>query len=132
MHVTGTHIAYFHICKRKLWLFDRGIQMEHVSDRVRLGKQINQETYEREKKEFLIDGKIAIDHIKDSVIHEVKKSNKVEYAHKAQLLYYLWVLEQKGNQSFVGQLDYPLLKTSKKIKLTEQNRKKMTSWIKQI
>ncbi|MEA2056576.1 MAG: Dna2/Cas4 domain-containing protein, partial [Patescibacteria group bacterium] len=42
------------------------------------------------------------------------------------------VLEQKGNQSFVGQLDYPLLKTSKKIKLTEQNRKKMTSWIKQI
>ncbi|MDZ4711764.1 MAG: Dna2/Cas4 domain-containing protein, partial [bacterium] len=27
MQITGTHIAYLHICHRKLWLFANGISM---------------------------------------------------------------------------------------------------------
>ena len=35
MTPTGTHFNYYHICRRKLWLFANGINMEHVSDTVR-------------------------------------------------------------------------------------------------
>ena len=31
MHITGTHINYFHVCRRKLWLFANGINMEERS-----------------------------------------------------------------------------------------------------
>ena len=34
MRLTATHINYFHICHRKLWLFANGINMEHTSDAV--------------------------------------------------------------------------------------------------
>jgi CRISPR-associated exonuclease Cas4 len=39
--ITGTHIAYAFICKRKLWLFAHGIQAEHESDAVRMGRHKN-------------------------------------------------------------------------------------------
>ena len=28
MRITGTHINYYFICKRKLWLYSNGIQLE--------------------------------------------------------------------------------------------------------
>jgi CRISPR-associated exonuclease Cas4 len=34
MKPTGTHINYYHICHRKLWLFANNVQMEHNSDLV--------------------------------------------------------------------------------------------------
>lgn len=34
MHLTATHINYYHICHRKLWLFVNGINMEHNSETV--------------------------------------------------------------------------------------------------
>lgn len=132
MRITGTHIAYLHICKRKLWLFSHGVQMEHTSGQVSMGAQISKDTYKRKKKELLIDGQIALDLIDNGVIHEVKKSNKAEYAHKAQLLYYLWFLEQKGNTNLQGRLDYPLLKLTQTVILTEEKRTKIKKWIQTI
>lgn len=41
MNLTATHINYYHICKRKLWLFANGIQMEHTADLIAEGKQMN-------------------------------------------------------------------------------------------
>ncbi|MBP7477765.1 MAG: Dna2/Cas4 domain-containing protein [Chitinophagales bacterium] len=35
MIITATHINYFHVCKRKLWMFSNGLNMEHNSDLVR-------------------------------------------------------------------------------------------------
>lgn len=43
--ITATHVNYFHICRRKLWLFSNGIQMEHTSDLVSEGKLIGESTY---------------------------------------------------------------------------------------
>lgn len=40
-NVTGTEFNYYHICRRKLWLFSHGIQMEHTSDNVLIGKLID-------------------------------------------------------------------------------------------
>ena len=38
--LTATHINYYHVCHRKLWLFSNGIQMEHTSETVQEGKLI--------------------------------------------------------------------------------------------
>ena len=45
MHLTATHINYYHICQRKLWLFANGINMEHTSDTVYDGKLLHETSY---------------------------------------------------------------------------------------
>ncbi|RMH45124.1 MAG: Dna2/Cas4 domain-containing protein, partial [Gammaproteobacteria bacterium] len=45
MRLTATHIAYYHTCKRKLWLFHHGIQMEQESQVVYEGRLIGETTY---------------------------------------------------------------------------------------
>ena len=77
--ITGTHFAYYQLCRRKLWLFANGINMEQESDLVYEGKLIHEESYpERSSKyeEVAIDG-IKVDYYdaKNHVIHEIKKSN---------------------------------------------------------
>jgi len=113
--------------------------MEHTSDTVYMGKLIGEETYSREKKEVLVDGIIQIDFVgRDRVIHEVKKSNKVEQAHEYQLLYYLYHLKQKGIEDVRGELNYPKLKQKKCVELNPEKEaalleifQKMNSIIKQ-
>jgi CRISPR-associated exonuclease Cas4 len=125
--ITGTHIAYAFICKRKLWLFAHGIQAEHESDAVRMGRHIHETTYTRETKELDIDGVIVLDYIdaKAGIVHEVKKSDSMEAAHEWQLLYYLWYLKQKGvtasdGSPFRGELNYPTLRQTSRVELTPE------------
>ncbi|KKX47646.1 CRISPR-associated protein Cas4 [Sphingobacterium sp. IITKGP-BTPF85] len=114
MQITGTHIAYLHTCHRKLWLFANGIQMEHTSETVAEGKLISETTYlDRSRKytELAIDGiKIDFYDAKNKVIHEVKKSNKVEQAHLAQVKYYMYILSRNGVHDPSALLEYPKLK----------------------
>ncbi|WP_169704502.1 CRISPR-associated protein Cas4 [Candidatus Kuenenia stuttgartiensis] len=108
---TGTQSNYYFLCRKKLWYFTKNIEMEHNSDAVYLGKLIHETSYERENKEIEIDGTIKIDFIgKDRVIHEVKKSDKVEEPHIWQLKYYLWYLKQKGVEGITGKINYPKLR----------------------
>ncbi len=123
---TGTQINYYFVCHRKLWLFSHNLTMEHTSDTVYMGKLIGEESYGREKKEVLIDGVIKIDFVgRDRVIHEVKKSNKVEKAHEYQLLYYLYHLKQKGMDDVRGELNYPTLKQKKSVELSSEKEKEL-------
>ena len=116
---TGTQVNYYFVCHRKLWLFSHGLDMEHTSDTVYLGKLIGEETFVREKKELLIDGLIKIDFIgADGIIHEIKKSDKVEQAHEFQLLYYLYYLKQKGITNVRGEINYPKLRKKMTVELT--------------
>lgn len=114
MQITGTHIAYLHTCHRKLWLFANGIQMEHTSELVAEGKLIADTTYlDRARKytELAIEGiKIDFYDAKNKVVHEVKKSDKVEHAHLAQVHYYLAVLSRNGIQEPSAMIEYPKLK----------------------
>jgi len=119
LHYTGTQINYYQVCHRKLWLFSRGLNMEHTSDTVALGKLIHTEHYQREKKEIAIDDKIVIDFSgKTGVIHEIKKSRAVEAAHLWQLRYYLYYLKQKGITPVIGEINYPLLRRKERVELT--------------
>lgn len=133
MQVTGTHIAYLHTCRRKLWLFANGINMEHTSDLVAEGRLIDETSYpERAAKftEVKIDG-VKIDYYdaRNRKIHEVKKSSSVEQAHIAQVQYYLYKLAQKGIEGASGVIEYPKLKQRQEVAcLTAEETITISTW----
>lgn len=124
--VTGVMVYYYFVCKRKLWFFSNNLNMEFDSDLVGIGKLIDETTYARERKNILIDENINIDFLKDwEIIHEVKKSKKMDEASKWQLKYYIWVLRNKGVDIKKGVLDYPLLRKREEVFLNEEEEQKM-------
>jgi len=136
MHVTGTHFAYFWICHRKLWLFANGISMEHTSDLVYEGKMIHETTYQQRASKFT---EIEVDGVKidfydpfGKVIHETKKSDKLEEAHRWQVRFYIWKLEQRGIDGVSGQLDYPTMRHTETVELSDADRKRIAEVLKEI
>ena len=126
MKVTGTHFNYYQVCKRKLWLFANGITMEHTSDLVYEGKLIHEESYPRRSakyEEVEIDG-IKVDYYDtgNKIIHEIKKSDKIERAHEWQLKYYIYIFEQNGMKGVTGILEYPVLRKKDLIYLSDIDR----------
>ncbi|HOI79191.1 MAG TPA: CRISPR-associated protein Cas4 [Petrimonas sp.] len=136
MRVTGTHFNYFMICHRKLWLFANGIQMEHVSELVEMGKLIHETSYPGRSSKFeeVEIGGIKIDYYdaKSWVIHEIKKSDKIEKAHEMQLKYYIWVLEQYGIGGVSGVLEYPRLRKTEQVYLSNPDREEIPAMISDI
>lgn len=129
---TGTQIAYYHLCHRKLWLFANGLTMEQQSELVAEGKMSDQHSYPQRAarwQELAIDG-IKIDHFdaRRGLIREVKKSRKREDAHLAQLKYYLYVLERNGIAVDHGLLEYPKLRHKEQVHLTDTDRQVIPAW----
>lgn len=126
MHLTATHINYYHICHRKLWLFANGINMEQTSNTVADGKLLHETSYPKRSEKYSeieIDGsKIDFYDAKNKVIHELKRSDKMEVAHEWQLKYYILLLEQNGVEGVTGILEYPKIKATSTIELTEADR----------
>jgi len=107
--------------------------MEHTSELVGIGKLIDENSYDREKKNILVDEMISIDFLRDwKVIHEVKKSRKLDEASKWQLKYYIWVLRNRGVDIEKGILDYPLLKKREEIYLTNQEENELMEVLENI
>lgn len=136
MQITGTHFNYYQVCKRKLWLFANGINMEQVSDLIFEGKLIHEDSYPQRSanyEEIELDG-IKVDYYdaKRKVIHEIKKSNKVEDAHEWQLKYYIYVFEQNGIEEVSGILEYPILRKTKEVILSGIDRKQIVEIIADI
>ncbi|MGB4645842.1 MAG: CRISPR-associated protein Cas4 [Dictyoglomaceae bacterium] len=130
--VTGIKINYLFVCERKLWLFDRGIGMEHTSEKVLLGKLLDEFSYPKEKKRrVLIDDLISIDILNEDEIREIKYSNKLEEPNRMQILYYLYYLKKLGIQK-KGVLNYPKQKRREIVELTPVEEKKIEDAIKRI
>lgn len=126
MKIIATFINLYHVCKRELWLHANGIRFEHTSDLVYEGRLIHEYSYpQRSEKyeELEIDG-IKIDYydVRNKVIHEIKKSDKVENAHEWQLKYYIYVLEKNGIDGVTGILEYPALRKTSKVYLSDPDR----------
>ena len=119
-NLTATHLNYYLVCRRKLWFFHHQLVCEQESDLVKLGRIIHENSYEREQKEIRLGNNIVLDFadVRAKVIHEVKKSDRMEKAHLWQLKFYLWVLQNKGITGFRGRLDYPKLKKTVPVELT--------------
>jgi CRISPR-associated exonuclease Cas4 len=104
--------------------------MEQTSDIVSMGKFISESTYEREKHEIHISDEeddIVIDFYdsKNRIIHEVKKSDKMEETHIWQVKFYISVLEKKGITGVTGEIDYPKLRQKIKVELTDKDRSEL-------
>ncbi|KUF43926.1 CRISPR-associated protein Cas4 [Myroides marinus] len=136
MRITGTHVAYYHVCIRKLWLFANGIAMEHTSDIVAEGKLIAETTYlDRARKytELEIDGiKIDFYDAKNQTIHEVKKSDKIDRVHIAQVKYYLYILRKHNIESPKAILEYPKLKHRDFVEWNESIKEEVLDWVTKI
>ena len=127
--ITGTQFNYYFICHRKLWLFSNGIQMEHTSELMYEGKLIHEYLYPQRSEKFqeIEIGGIKIDYYdpKNRIIHEVKKSDKIETAHEWQLKYYIYVLEQLDVEGVKGVLEYPALRKTDTIFLSNRDREEI-------
>lgn len=131
MNLTGTHINYYRLCKRKLWLHANGINMEQTSDLVADGKLIEEETYlqrpvryeqielSSEFQGISLAGKIDFFDTRNKIIHETKRSNKVEQAHIWQVKFYLWLMKLNKIEAEKGTIEYPTLRQKEEVVLTE-------------
>lgn len=136
MQIIGTHFNYYQVCKRKLWLFANGINMEQTSDLVYDGKLIHETSYPQRSgryEELELDG-IKIDYYdaRNKVIHEIKRSDRVEPAHEWQVKYYIYVLERNGVKGVSGLLEYPTLRQTTKVELTDADRQNIAEMEKKL
>ena len=128
--ITGLMVYYYEVCKRKLWYFVNEIQLEENNSNVILGNLLEENTYTRDEKKINIDGVINIDFIRSKkILHEIKKSNSIEPASLLQVQYYLYYLEKKGLIGLKGILDYPLLKQTVEVNLTDEDRENLDNII---
>ena len=136
LYVKGIQIAYYYICKTKLWYFSNGITMEDKSELVKIGKLLHDIRYKREQREVQI-GSIAIDFYRNKEkgileVHEVKKSEAFEVAHLMQVKYYLYFLAEKGVRNTVGYIHYPKIGKTVEVTLSEDDIKKIEEIQKEI
>ena len=66
------------------------------------------------------------------VIHEIKKSDKIEVAHEWQLKYYMYVFEQNGIEGVSGILEYPVLRKRDTVLLSDIDRETIVEMINEI
>ncbi|HOS81854.1 MAG TPA: CRISPR-associated protein Cas4 [Methanolinea sp.] len=128
VQLTGTQINYYFVCPTKLWLFSHNISQESSSELVGMGKFVHESSYSRENKNIIMD-RIGIDFFKKGegiTIHEIKKSKKLEQAHRYQLYYYIYYLQEILDIPNVdGLLDYPLIRKRERLMLTDEVKKEI-------
>ncbi|UOE39969.1 CRISPR-associated protein Cas4 [Chryseobacterium suipulveris] len=134
MHLIATHINYYIVCPRKLWLFANGINMEHTSDTVYDGKLLHETSYPQRAEKYNeievsasfdgidLSGKIDFYDAKNKIIHETKRSDKVEEAHEWQVKFYIWLLELNGIEGVTATLEYPKLRRTDEVLLSQTDR----------
>jgi len=110
--------------------------MEQNSDLVYEGKLIHETSYPQRSERF---SEVEIDGIKidfydrvNKVIHEIKKSDKHEEAHEWQVKYYIYVLERNGIEGVSGMLEYPKLRETKEVILSNVDRIEIRDFEKEI
>lgn len=134
MEVTGTHIWYYFICHREVWLMVHQIAADQDDENLDIGRFISEHTYQRNKQEILI-GNIKVDRIRKEgeqlIIGEVKKSSRFLVSAHYQLLYYLKTLKKMGIIA-KGELLFPEERKKKIVDLTEEAEEKLDEAVQDI
>jgi CRISPR-associated exonuclease Cas4 len=135
-HTNATLINYYHLCHRKMWLHANQIRMEHTSEAVAEGKQLHEHAYPQRAeryREILLDGsKIDFYDPVDKVVHEIKKSDKLEHSHVAQVQFYLYLLRRNGIEGATGLIEYPKLRQTQTVTLTDEDVAMVENWVRDI
>ena len=112
LRITGTMVSYYFICRRKLWLFSKGLNLENISGNADVikGRILHESRFKRERNREVSFDTVKVDFLKlgnEVFVHEVKKSKKFEEAHVWQLKYYIYFLNNKGLECSSGTIHYP-------------------------
>lgn len=130
--ISGVQVYYYSVCKRKLWLFSKGITFENEHDRVLEGKVLHERSYPYlERKEQLIDNTFKIDAVEGEYVREVKISSKMANADRMQVLYYLDQLRQRGVNK-KGLISYTKERKTEEIELTPVEERKLKESLQKI
>ncbi len=136
MKISGGMINYYFHCKRQLWLSYNRINMELSNEDVRIGKVLHDLKFENQKNSHVkLDNIIEIDKITDEFIIEFKKSDSDINSAKYQILYYLYILKQKGiNRYGIVQFNEINRQGKQQIEfyLTQENEQKLLEIINDI
>ncbi len=123
--VTASKLNYLEVCRRKLWLFSHDICMEQTSDLVKQGKNLHEKSYPRRAAKYT---EVHIENIKidfydpeHGIVHEIKKSPKLEKAHILQVQFYLYELRRHGIKANYGILEYPQQHITREVRLEEDD-----------
>lgn len=135
-HTNATLINYYHLCHRKMWLHTNHIRMEHTSEAVAEGKQLHEQAYPQRAeryREIILDGsKIDFYDPHDKVVHEMKKSDKLEHSHVAQVQFYLYLLRKNGIEGATGLIEYPKLRQTQTVRLEKEDVPMVEAWVQDI
>jgi CRISPR-associated exonuclease Cas4 len=123
--LTGEHFEYYVVCHTKLWFHHHRMIYAQDHQSVKLGSMVDDETYSREQK--LDIGSAVVDFVEDKgdviEVNEVKKSKKLERAHKLQLSHYMSILRPENEEvQMRGVIRYP--KESDTVEFTLDSYKK--------
>jgi len=131
--ITGTMFYYYFVCRRKLWYFSKDITLEHSSEKVALGKLLDENSYSRDEKHISIDNTISIDFIRGrDILHEIKKTKSIEEASVWQVKYYLYYLRKRGVVIEKARLDFPLIRETKEVILEDKDYREIEHILTQI
>lgn len=136
-HITGTLVAYYFICQRKLWLHAKGLNLENISGNADVikGQVLHESRFMREShKEYDFD-RAKIDFLKyddEVIVHEIKKSKKFEEAHIWQLKYYIYTLQLKGIQCTTGVIHYPNSMRTVDVEFTQEDSQALVAALREI
>ena len=126
-------INYYFVCKRKLWYNSRNINLEEDNENVQMGKLIDENSYNLETKQIMIEETVNIDFIRNwKVVHEIKKSKAIEEAAVWQVKYYIYFLKKRGIEIEKGIIDYPEIRERKEIILSEEDEIRLEKILKEI
>lgn len=122
LHVTGTLVWYYYVCKRQVWLMSHQINPDEDDPNIAYGRFLQKISYGREKKEKVV-GNCKFDLVQQRdgtiVVSEVKKTSRHEKSATMQLLFYLKELWERGVEA-VGELRFPEEKRRKTVVLTDE------------
>lgn len=128
--IGGLHVQYYTVCKRKLWLYSKQISFETDHDKVIEGTLLHENSYKRKDKELEI-GDAVIDAMDSEFVQETKLSSKMQKADEWQLLYYLFLLKNRGIEKR-GKIVYTKEKKVITLELTEEKEKQLKKIIAEI
>lgn len=122
LHVSGTLVWYYYICRREVWLISHQIVPDQDNSNLSLGRFIQDFSYPKERKELAMGhSKMDVFRISNNelVIGEVKKSSKYKDSARMQLAFYLSELKEHGINA-KGELRFPKEKRREEVLLDEK------------
>lgn len=130
--ISGLHVQYFLVCKRKLWLYSKQLGFEEGHEKILEGKILHDRSYNyADRKELMVEDSFKVDVLDGEYVREIKLSRKMTEADRYQLLYYLYQLKKRGLIR-KGLISYTKERRTEEIVLTDEEEKKIQEMEHQI